>query len=309
MVFFTFSTTQEYYSMPCYPALALLLGSAMAEGGTWIRRGTRVLAVVAGLAGIACIAILVAVRGVPSPGDISQALSRNPGAYTLSLGHMEDLTLDSFAYLRLPLALAAVAFLIGALGNLRAVGHRAFLAATVMMVLFFHAARLAMVVFDPYLSSRPLATALERAPQGTLVVDHHYYTYSSVFFYLNRSAWLLNGPIQQSGLRVVCARRPEYLSGRRAVAGSMARAAAVLYRGGRRSASAIREIGGQRCAVYVERERRQDGPDQSRAAVIRATKTDEHLSLVSDIQDDLEFGNAPLFQTNNGSVCRVIQAD
>ena len=33
LVFFTFSTTQEYYSMPCYPALALLLGSAMAHGG------------------------------------------------------------------------------------------------------------------------------------------------------------------------------------------------------------------------------------------------------------------------------------
>ncbi|HET6217135.1 MAG TPA: phospholipid carrier-dependent glycosyltransferase, partial [Acidobacteriaceae bacterium] len=31
LVFFTFSTTQEYYSMPCYPAFALLLGSAMAE--------------------------------------------------------------------------------------------------------------------------------------------------------------------------------------------------------------------------------------------------------------------------------------
>jgi hypothetical protein len=193
LVFFTFSTTQEYYSMPCYPALALLLGSAMAEGGAWVRRGTRVLAVVAGLAGVACIAILIAVRGVPSPGDISQALSRNPGAYTLSLGHMEDLTLDSFAYLRLPLAVAAVAFLIGAMGNLRAVGHRAFLAAALMMVLFFHAARLAMVVFDPYLSSRPLATALQRAPAGNLVVDHHYYTYSSIFFYTNRTAWLLNG--------------------------------------------------------------------------------------------------------------------
>jgi hypothetical protein len=193
LVFFTFSTTQEYYSMPCYPALALLLGSAMAEGGAWVRRGTRVLAVVAGLAGVACIAILIAVRGVPSPGDISQALSRNPGAYTLSLGHMEDLTLDSFAYLRLPLAVAAVAFLIGAIGNLRAVGQRAFLAAALMMALFFHAARLAMVVFDPYLSSRPLATALQRAPAGNLVVDHHYYTYSSIFFYTNRTAWLLNG--------------------------------------------------------------------------------------------------------------------
>ncbi len=63
-----------------------------------------------GLRGLACLAILVAVRNVPTPGDISQALSRHPGAYTLSLGHMEDLTLESFAYLRLPLAIAAVAF-------------------------------------------------------------------------------------------------------------------------------------------------------------------------------------------------------
>src|SRR5271169_3415186 len=62
-----------------------------------------------------------------------------------------------------------------------------------MMVLFFHAARLAMVVFDPYLSSRPLAEALLRSPEGKLIVDHHYYTYSSVFFYTNRTALLLNG--------------------------------------------------------------------------------------------------------------------
>ena len=106
---------------------------------------------------------------------------------------MEDLTLASFAYLRLPLAIAALAFLIGALGSFCAVGQRAFLAAALMMVLFFHAARLAMVVFDPYLSSRPLAEALLRSPKGDLVVDHHYYTFSSIFFYTNRTARLLNG--------------------------------------------------------------------------------------------------------------------
>lgn len=195
LVFFTFSTTQEYYSMPCYPALALLLGSAMAAGGDSIRRGTRVLAAVAAAAAIACIAILLAVRHVPAPGDISSALSQHPSAYTLSLGHMEDLTIDSFAYLRWPLALAALAFVIGAIGNFRAIGQRAFLASALMMVLFFHAARLAMVVFDPYLSSRPLAEALRRSPPGELVVDHHYYTFSSIFFYTNRTAWLLNGRI------------------------------------------------------------------------------------------------------------------
>jgi len=30
--FFTFSTTQEYYSMPCYPALALLVGGLSPAG-------------------------------------------------------------------------------------------------------------------------------------------------------------------------------------------------------------------------------------------------------------------------------------
>jgi 4-amino-4-deoxy-L-arabinose transferase-like glycosyltransferase len=196
LVFFTFSTTQEYYSMPCYPALALLLGSAMAGGGDWVRRGTRALAAVTACAAAACVLILLAVRHVPTPGDISQALSQHPSAYTLSLGHMEDLTLESFAYLRLPLAIAAGAFLIGALGSLRAVGQRAFVAAALMMVLFFHAARLAMVGFDPYLSSRPLVEALLRSPRGDLVVDHHYYTFSSIFFYTNRAGWLLNGRYQ-----------------------------------------------------------------------------------------------------------------
>ena len=37
------------------------------------------------------------------------------------------------------------------------------------------------------------ADAIETSPPGTLIVDHHYYTYSSVFFYTNRTALLLNG--------------------------------------------------------------------------------------------------------------------
>jgi hypothetical protein len=106
---------------------------------------------------------------------------------------MKDLTVQSFAYLRLPLVVAAVAFIVGALGTLRWTGRRAYFAIALMMIVFFHAARLALVVFDPYLSSRPLATALQESPGGKLIVDHHYYTFSSVFFYTNREALLLNG--------------------------------------------------------------------------------------------------------------------
>jgi len=193
LIFFTFSTTQGYYSMPCYPALALLPGSAMAAGGDWIRRGTRALSAIAALAAAATAVIFYLVRKVPAPGDISSALGHHPGAYTLSLGHMEDLTFASFAYLRLPLVLASIAFLVGALGTFFWDGKRAFLAASLMMVIFFHAARVAMVAFDPFLSSRPLAEAIRRSPEGKLIVDHHYYTFSSVFFYLNRDALLLNG--------------------------------------------------------------------------------------------------------------------
>ena len=193
LIFFTFSTTQEYYSMPCYPALALLLGSAMATEDKWIRRGTRVLGGITAVAAVTALAVAFAVRHLPTPGDISSALSRHPSAYSLSLGHMLDLTFDSFAYLRLPLYVAAAAFLVGAAGNLRWSSIRAFLTAGLMMVLFFHAARLALVVFDPFLSSRPLAQAMLLQPPGKLIVQGHYYPLSSVPFYTGLDPLLLNG--------------------------------------------------------------------------------------------------------------------
>jgi 4-amino-4-deoxy-L-arabinose transferase-like glycosyltransferase len=193
--FFTLSTTQEYYSMPCYPALALLIGSGVAQGGAWVRGGLKAVSVIAALAVLLIGTLLSLVWGLPAPGDISAALTQNPEVYTLSLGHMLDLTLASFAYLRTPLALAGLAFLVGAIGAWRLRELRALLALAVMMVLFAHAARLALVAFDPYMSSRPLATALLGAPAGRLIVDDQYYAFSSVFFYTNRRALLLNGRV------------------------------------------------------------------------------------------------------------------
>jgi 4-amino-4-deoxy-L-arabinose transferase-like glycosyltransferase len=195
LVFFTFSTTQEYYSMPCYPALALLLGSAMATESVWIRRGTTILTVMASCAAAGAIAIFVLVRNASTPGDIFSALTAHPSAYTLSLGHMEDLTLQSFAYLRAPLLLVTIAFLIGAIGTFRAPAKRAFVCVTLMMLLFFQAARLALITFDPDLSSKPLADAILRSPDGKLIMDRHYYTFSSIFFYTDRPGLLLNGRV------------------------------------------------------------------------------------------------------------------
>ena len=195
LVFFTFSTTQEYYSMPIYPAMALLLGSAMAMENAWIRRGTWALTVLASCAAAAAIVLLALVWKTPTPGDIFSALTSHPSAYTLSLGHMEDLTLQSFAYLRKPLVVTVVALLLGAAGTFRAGAKRAFLCTTLMMVLFFQASRMALVTFDPDLSSHVLAEAILRSPQGKLIVDRHYYAFSSVFFYTDRPALLLNGRV------------------------------------------------------------------------------------------------------------------
>ncbi len=83
--------------MHCYPAFALLIGSAVAEGGSWVRRGARAVSLMAGTAFLAVVALLFGVRNVETPGDISTALTQNPDSYTLSLGHMQDLTLSSFA--------------------------------------------------------------------------------------------------------------------------------------------------------------------------------------------------------------------
>lgn len=195
LVFFTFSTTQEYYSMPVYPALALLIGCAMAESSRWTSIATKILGGIFALCAAAAAILFLLVRRLPAPGDISRALESHPEAYTLSLGHMGDLTLHSFAYLKLPLLVAAAAFAVGALAALFLRGRRVFVGVALAMVLFFHAARLALVVFDPYLSSRPLAEALLRAPGGQLILNGEYYSFSSVFFYANRTALLWNGRV------------------------------------------------------------------------------------------------------------------
>jgi 4-amino-4-deoxy-L-arabinose transferase-like glycosyltransferase len=197
MVFFTFSTTQEYYSMPIYPALALLIGSALDCDSRWLRAGKWIVFGIAVTLCVALMGVLLWVRNIPAPGDISHALSQHPEMYTLSLGHMGDLTLQAFAYLKLPLLLAVIAFgvIAALLLVLRNHPHqgRSVLAIAAGMVIFFQASRIALVRFDPYLGSHDLAVALQQSPPGQLIEADAYYAFSSVFFYTNRTALLLNG--------------------------------------------------------------------------------------------------------------------
>jgi 4-amino-4-deoxy-L-arabinose transferase-like glycosyltransferase len=192
LVFFTFSTTQEYYSMPCYPAFALLLGAAMSKSrGEW---ATRAAGAVALLAALACLIVLWKVRVVDASVEIANTL--NNQISTLSLGKAADLTLDTFAWLRWPLAIAACGFLLGALGSWWQRGKHAIAALALMMLIVFNAARLAMITLNPYFGSQPLALALRAAPPGQLIVDNQYYSFSSLFFYAppqSHQALLLNG--------------------------------------------------------------------------------------------------------------------
>jgi len=195
MLFFTFSTTQEYYSMPIYPALALLIGSAISAGGRRVRMATGILLVISALLCVALTGLIALVWRLPAVGNISTALTQHPELYTLSMGHIRDLTLGAFAYLRLSLAIAAFAFGVTAVGIFRSKGNikEVVFVIAAGMVLFFQAARIALVRFDSYLGSYPLAQSLEHGPPGQLIEADSYYAFSSVFFYTGRTALLLNG--------------------------------------------------------------------------------------------------------------------
>lgn len=183
--------------MPIYPALALLVGSVLGSGGRWIRAATCALLATCTILFVTLSAVLFSVWKIPAHGDIYQALTQNPEAYTLSLGHIRDLTLNAFAYLKLPLGLAALAFggCALALEFSRDKVRRTVLIIAASMIVFFQAARIALIRFDSYLSSYPLAERLQQSPPGQLIEADAYYAFSSVFFYTNRTALLLNGRI------------------------------------------------------------------------------------------------------------------
>jgi hypothetical protein len=163
----------------------------------WVAIGTKVLLALFSLLFIALSVTLLLVWGQPAPGSIASALTQHSELYTLSLGHIRDLTLHAFAYLKAPLGLAAFAFGAGALGLFASRNNvrRTVLVVAASMILFFHAARIALIRFQDYLGSYPLAESLQQDPPGQLIEDDAYYAFSSVFFYTGRSALLLNGRV------------------------------------------------------------------------------------------------------------------
>ncbi len=206
MVFFSFSTRQEYYVLPAMPALALLLGGWLAQdahehdaSGTGPPRlGIAWMLFAAGVCGAAA-SLFFALHSGTAVGDLAAALRSNPGDYALSFGHFLDLSTRAMAFFRLPLLLTAVALLAGTGGHLllrrAGRGHAAIAALAGGSVLFLIAAHMALVTFSPVLSSATLADAIRPLlqPNDIIVLNGEYESGSTLGFYLHRQVRILNG--------------------------------------------------------------------------------------------------------------------
>jgi 4-amino-4-deoxy-L-arabinose transferase-like glycosyltransferase len=211
LLFFSISTNQEYYTWPAYFPLLLLTAGSLSLTETsqvmgnprakaWILAGHWFLAVTGIVASLALAYGLWASRGLPYVRDVGTLLAhRGVGNYSLSMSHFFDLTGPSFASLRLPAALAALALFAGpllALG-LRRRGHgfEATTSVALTMAVFLVAAHIALVRFQPLLSSRAMADVVNAAARSgdQLIVYGDQSNASSLIFYTHRQALLVNG--------------------------------------------------------------------------------------------------------------------
>lgn len=208
LVFFSFSTRQEYYVLPSLPALALLAGiwlareNDSAEGSASRKQGmvcSRILLVLGVLIFAATIFVAVKAPKVSPDADIADLLSTNPDLYTLSLGHLFDLTGPAMGLFRFPLVLTGIAFLAGTFANWwfrrRCDALAGNIALSAMMAGFLFAVHLALGIFYPVLGSKPLAVAINREIRAgdTIVIDGTHSQASSINFYTGRQLHMLNG--------------------------------------------------------------------------------------------------------------------
>ena len=224
LLFFAISTNQEYYTFPAWTPILMLIAGLIAnieeraspEGQKpllsqkWLSGAQAVFSLAGILAAAALGWGLWQSRHLPFVSDIGTLLAhRDVGGYTLSMSHFFDLTGPSFAALRLPAVIAAVALLIGpALGWMLRV-RRKHLAATVSIALtsavFLVAAHIAFARFEPMLSSRQLGeTIIARgAPSDQFIIYGDQSDASSVIFYthnfLHRPAYIVVEPCSPHG--------------------------------------------------------------------------------------------------------------
>lgn len=210
LIFFAISTNQEYYTFPAYFPLLMLLAEGVSkyerlecEHGRakgWLRSSAAALAVIGVAAGITLSVLLWKSRHLPFEPDIGNVLAtHNMETDTLSTSHMLDLSYESFAALRLPAILAAVALLIAPVASFLLRLRRRHYAGTWLlglgMAVFLIAAHIALGRFGPYLSSKDLAQqiATRARPEDRVLIYGDQAFGSSLLFYLHRPIELVEG--------------------------------------------------------------------------------------------------------------------
>jgi hypothetical protein len=223
LLFFTFSTRQEYYVLPAFPAIAVLGAGWLAwvdhyrpkrlekrkrvvvagvehdEAVRLIKAGqaaihaTEVLLILGVLFAVAAAAVLLHAHTPSGNVDLAALLSEHPGDYAMSMGHFLDLNADALGLFRLPLVIAAVSLVGGPLASLllrkRARPVQANVAMAAGAFGFLLAAHLGLQTFAPVISSAQLAETIAPMvrPQDMVAIHGEYESGSTVGFYLKRA--------------------------------------------------------------------------------------------------------------------------
>ncbi|MFB3917118.1 MAG: ArnT family glycosyltransferase [Terriglobales bacterium] len=208
VIFFSFSTRQEYYTIPALPGLALLLGGWLAReaespAGSCLRRSGRLSSTFLLMLGVMVFAgamlVLRESKLPPAGYDLADLLKKNPEEYALSFGHIFDLTPQAMGAFRVPLMGFALALLIGAAVNwvlrrrdLPRIGN---VAMTAMMIVVLYCAHLGLVIFSPILTSKVLAQKVLAVyrPGNVIVIDGEYEPGSTMNYYTGVQCHILNG--------------------------------------------------------------------------------------------------------------------
>ena len=207
--FFSFSTRQEYYTIPGLPGLALLVGGWLAResdpaANEADRRAGRISSTVlfvCGVVGFIAGMYLLSVARLPSPNaDLADLLKKNPEDYNFSLGHVLDLTPRALGAFRGPLLGTSLGLLLGTGLNwiLRRKGRPAQgnVVLAVMMVGLLACVHSSFSTFSPILSSYKLAVAVRRhfRPGDVIVIDGEYHEASTLNFYSGIQVHVLHEP-------------------------------------------------------------------------------------------------------------------
>ncbi|MGZ4855573.1 MAG: ArnT family glycosyltransferase [Candidatus Angelobacter sp.] len=208
LLFFSFSSRQEYYVLPGLPGVALMLGGWLARESASThdspeRRSGRISSTVLVVVGVAicvvCVGLAWKAQTPPPNYDIAELLKKNPQDYALSFGHILDLTPQAMGAFKIPLLATGFAFALGTISSLiLRRGNHAFaanLALTFMTAVLLYAAHQGLVIFSPVLSSKVLAQAIESHwKPGAIIEDNgDYEAASSVNYYTHRQIRILNG--------------------------------------------------------------------------------------------------------------------